>query len=53
MGTGRRKVIWSRERKRMGFEAKMAALVKHSSLWVRGNSYKITLRGLTKPAFVS
>jgi hypothetical protein len=32
IGTGRRKVIWSRDRKRSGFEENIAALVKHSSL---------------------
>jgi hypothetical protein len=32
IGTGSRKVIWSRARKRIGLLAKIAALVKHSSL---------------------
>ena len=32
IGTGSLKVIWSSDRKRSGFEAKMAAFVKHNSL---------------------
>lgn len=32
MGTGSRKLIWSRDRNRNGWAANRAALVKHSSL---------------------
>lgn len=42
MGTGRRKVIWSRDKNRMGRMAKMAAFVKQSSLIVVSVVYDLT-----------